>query len=73
MDLLELARCCQQIKQQLKSADYTKFIQDQNAKRDAARKNNANGNNRFRSNKAIVNPLISAVLVQANFNPNSRM
>ena len=72
-DLLELARRCQRIEQQLKSADRTKFVQDRNAERDAARRNNRN--NGPGSNKAIVSaPGSSAAPQVANTNPTtSRM
>ena len=69
-DFLALVKHCQQIKQQLKSADCTKFVQDKTIERDATKKNN-----RLRfSNKTIVNlPSISTVSLQANSNLNSRI
>ena len=72
-NLLKLVKQCQQIEQQLKSADCLKFLQDKNAEQDAARKNNANNNNGSRSNRAIVNSPINAVPMQIKSNLNSRM
>ena len=58
----------------MKNADRIKFIQDQNAKREAAQKNNGSKNNGLRPNKAIVSASgSSAALVQANLNLTSRM
>ena len=58
----------------MKNADRTKFVQDQNAERETARKNNGGRNNRLGSNKAIVSASGSnAALVQPNLNLISRI
>ena len=73
-NLLELAKRCQRIEQQLKSADRTKFVQDQNAEQETARKNNRSRNNELRSNKGIVSASGSnAAPLPPNLNPTSRM
>ena len=60
-NLLELAKRCQRIEQQLKSADCTKLLQDRNVEQDAARKNG------LKPNKAIISVFgSSASLAQAN-------
>ena len=68
-NLPALARRCQQIEQQLKNADCTKFIRDRNAKQNAARKNGSG------PNKAIVSVSNNSnvAFMQANSNLNSRM
>ena len=66
-DLLRLAKHCQQIKHSIKKVSRSKFLQDRNAKCDAARKNNG-----AELNKAIVSASgSSAAPAQANTNPQS--
>ena len=68
-DLLELAECCQRIKQAVKKVSRNKYMQDQNTKQEAARKNNGSKNNGLGSNKAIISVSGSnAALAPPNFN-----
>ena len=68
-NLLQLAKRCQRIKQELKKMDQSQLMQDQIAKQSATRKNNGNnGSNR----QCIVNSLIiSAALQTSNSNATS--
>ena len=60
-NLLELAKCYQCIKQAVKKVSRNKYVQDWNAKQDAAQKNNGTS-----FNKAIVDLSASAALYVAN-------
>ena len=68
-NLLQLAKRCQRIEQSLKEVNRSKYVQDRNAEREAAQKNNGS-----KSNRTIVNsPTTSAAPMQANFNLTNRM